>query len=201
VLLLLLVWTETVVPISASAKKSRLIRAACYNGKTLTMEPGEALGIAAQIAVALAGFAGVVVVFRRESVHEWSPVDKVRLRLLLTNSILPLGFCMMGLLLLTIKPMPSGIWRWCSGVAFVVFVVFVTTSGKTFRRLDLREVKRERGTRFILLFFGALGMAAMLLQAYNVALLGAFWPFFAGIVYQLVAAMVQFARMILLLPE
>jgi hypothetical protein len=34
------------------------------------MEPGEALGIAAQIAVALAGFAGVVVVFRREAVHE-----------------------------------------------------------------------------------------------------------------------------------
>ena len=55
------------------------------------MEPGEALGIAAQIAVALAGFAGVVVVFRRESVHEWSLLDKLRLRLLLANSILPLG--------------------------------------------------------------------------------------------------------------
>src|SRR5438105_1717201 len=51
------------------------------------MEPGEALSTAAQIAVTLAGFAGVVVVFRRESVHDWSPVDKLRLRLLLTNSI------------------------------------------------------------------------------------------------------------------
>jgi hypothetical protein len=36
----------------------------CYGrNNTLTGEPGEALGIAAQIAVALAGFAGVVVVF------------------------------------------------------------------------------------------------------------------------------------------
>jgi hypothetical protein len=34
------------------------------------MEPGEALGIAAQVGVALAAFAGVVVVFRRESLHE-----------------------------------------------------------------------------------------------------------------------------------
>jgi hypothetical protein len=42
-------------------------------------------------AVALAGFAGVVVVFRRESVHDWSSVDKFRLRLLFANSILPLG--------------------------------------------------------------------------------------------------------------
>ena len=49
--------------------------------------------------------------------------------------------------------------------------------------------------------FGALGMAAMLLQAFNVALLGAFWPFFAAIVYQIIMAMAQFARMILLLPE
>ena len=31
--------------------------------------------------------------------------------------------------------------------------------------------------------FGAFGMAAMLLQLYNIALLAAFWPFFALIVY------------------
>jgi len=83
------------------------------------MEPGEALGIAAQIAVALAGFAGVVVVFRREAVHEWSEIDKLRLRLLLANSILPLALSMLGLLLLTIKPMPPGSWRWCSGMALI----------------------------------------------------------------------------------
>jgi hypothetical protein len=165
------------------------------------MEPGEALGIAAQIAVALAGFAGVVVVFRRESVHEWSAADKLRLRLLLSNSILPLSLCMIGLLLLTIKPVPPGIWRWCSGIAFVVSLLFPIMMTKYFRRLDLREVQRERGTRFMMYFFGALGVVAMLLQAYNIALLGAFWPFFAGIVYQVVTAMAQFARMILLLPE
>jgi hypothetical protein len=34
------------------------------------MEPGEALSAAAQIAVTVAGFAGVVVVFRRGSVQE-----------------------------------------------------------------------------------------------------------------------------------
>jgi len=49
--------------------------------------------------------------------------------------------------------------------------------------------------------FGVFGMAAMLLQLYNIAVLAAFWPFFAGIVYQLITAMAQFARMILLLPE
>ena len=165
------------------------------------MEPGEALGIAAQIAVTLAGFAGVVVVFRRESIHEWSPADKLRLRLLLTNSILPLVFCMTGILLLTIRPLPTGIWRWCSGFALVVSVLFAIPMTKMFRRLDLRQIQTGRVTRLVFYLFGTLGIAANLLQLYNAAVLGAFWPFFCGIVVQLLTGTFQFARMILLRPE
>ena len=162
------------------------------------MEPGEALGIAAQIGVTLAGFAGVVVVFRRESIHEWSPADKLRLRLLLTNSILPLVFCIIGILLLTIRPVPTGIWRWCSGFALVISLLFAIPMTKMFRRLDLRQVQSGRVTRLVFYLFGTLGIAANFLQLYNAASLGAFWPFFVGIVLQLVGAMFQFARMIAL---
>src|SRR5437867_12993128 len=124
------------------------------------MEPGEALSTAAQIAVTLAGFAGVVVVFRRESVHDWSPVDKLRLRLLLTNSILPLVLCMIGLLLLTIRPVPADIWRCCRGFAFWVSLLFAFTMTKHFRRLALREVQSEPFTGFVFYLFGSLGTAA-----------------------------------------
>ena len=164
------------------------------------MEPGEALGIAAQVAVALAGFAGVVVVFRREAVHEWSGVDKLRLRLLLANSILPLGLSMLGLVLITIKPAPPGMWRWCSGIFLVTTVSAVAATTKALR-LNLPDAQRDRVTRFVFLLFGLFGIPAMLLQLYNVVWLDVFWPFFAGIVYQLVTAMAQFARMILLLPK
>src|SRR5262245_14303666 len=165
------------------------------------MEPSEALGIAAQVAVALAGFAGVVVVFRREAVHEWSGIDKLRLRLLLANSILPLGLSMLGLVLLTIKPAPPGIWKWSSGILLVATVSYVIPITGAFRRVDFRNVQRQSVTRFIFAVFGIFGMAVVVLQLCNIALLGAFWPFFAAIVYQLVTAMAQFARMILLLPE
>ena len=94
------------------------------------------------------------------------------------------------------------IWRWCSGIALVATLLFVTAITKIFRRrLNLQNVQRQRDTRFIYYVFGAFGVAAMLLQVFNIALLGAFWPFFAGIVFQLVTAMAQFARMILLMPE
>ena len=72
---------------------------------------------------------------------------------------------------------------------------------RMFRRLDLRQIQRERVTRFIFYLFGTLGTVTMLLQLYNTVFLGAFWPFFAGIIFQLVTAMFQFARMILLPPE
>lgn len=165
------------------------------------MEPGEALGIAAQVAVALAGFAGVVVVFRREAVHEWSSIDKLRLRLLLANSILPLSLSMVGLVLLTVEPMPQGIWKWCSGLLLIATISFVTASMKSFRRLNIGNQQSRRATLFMSYLFGSFGMAVMCLQLFNIGSLGAFWPFFAGIVYQLVTAMAQFARMILLLPE
>ena len=165
------------------------------------MEPGEALSTAAQVAVALAGFAGVVVVFRRGSVHEWSSVDKFRLRLLLTNSILPLALCLIGLLLLTIKPQPAGTWRWCSASSLMIILPFAMTTTKSFRRLDPQQLKRAQASVFTLYLFSVTGTGATLLKLYNVAILNAFWPFFTGIVVQLLAAMFQFARIVLLPPE
>jgi drug/metabolite transporter (DMT)-like permease len=165
------------------------------------MAPGEILGIAAQIAVALAGFAGVVVVFRRESVHEWSPIDKFRLRLLVTNAVLPLALCIIGLLLLSVKPEPLNIWRWCSGVAFVILLPFGIERLNVFRRLDPQQLQSARATRLVFYVSATLGIGATFLQLYNAALLGAFWPFFTGIVVQLIAAMFQFARIILVPPE
>ena len=113
------------------------------------MEPGETLGIAAQVAVALAGFAGVVVVFGRVSAHEWSPIDKFRLRQLLASSVIPLALCMIGLLLLAIRPALWGVWRWCSGAAFVILLQFSIRSVKVLRWLDLQKLQRSVAGFFI----------------------------------------------------
>ena len=70
-----------------------------------------------------------------------------------------------------------------------------------FSRFDPAQLQNTRATGFTFYFFAVLGTAAMLFQLYNVAILGAFWPFFTGIVVQLLAAMFQFVRIILLPPE
>jgi len=49
--------------------------------------------------------------------------------------------------------------------------------------------------------FVVLGTGGILLQLCNIGILNAFWPFFTGLVIQLLAAMFQFVRIILLPPE
>lgn len=69
-----------------------------------------------------------------------------------------------------------------------------------FRRFDVQQLQ-DVHANLIFHVVATLGIGATLLQLYNAAFLGAFWPFFTGIVVQLVAAIFQFARMILVPPQ
>jgi hypothetical protein len=163
------------------------------------MPPSEALGITAQVAVTLAGFAGIVVVFRPESVHSWSALDKFRLQLLLTNSTLPLAYSLLGILLLTLGPPPAAVWRWCSGIGFAAQLLVIAYTGNPRRRISGAQLESMNK----LLFYGlaVLGTAALALQVINFAVWNRFWPFFALIFMHLIAALIQFVRMVLLPPH
>lgn len=165
------------------------------------MEPGEALGIAAQIAVALAGFAGVVVAFRSSSLHDWSPRDKFRLWLLLGNALVPLFACLFGILLLTIKPTPLSIWHWGSGFSLVLFFAFGFVSRRRLLELGPTVTKEMGAYRYVFYVIGIVGMGIGLLQAYNALVPGVFWLFYAAVMFQLALGTLQFALMILLPPH
>lgn len=165
------------------------------------MEPGEALSTAAQIAVALAGFAGVVVAFRSGSLHEWSPMDKLRLWLLLGNALVPLFNCLFGMLLLTIKPTPLSIWHWGSGFSFLLAIPFGFLSRRRLLELGPTLIKNMGSYRYVFLGLGILGAVVGLLQIYNALVAGVFVFFYGSIIFQLSVGVLQFARMILLPPH
>ena len=161
------------------------------------MDPSTALTTSAQIAVAIAGFAGVVAAFRNESVHNWGRVEKFWLRLLLLNSILPLAFCMVGLLLLAPSPAPPAIWRWCSGFAALVLLPYAGMIVKNLVGFARGDLEAAGGTRFTSTMLVVVLMTVCLLQLYNVAVLASFWPFFGANVALLLGAMYQFVRLVL----
>jgi len=165
------------------------------------MEPSEALTAAAQIAVALAGFAGVVVAFRSGSLHDWSPLDRLRLWLLLGNALGPLFACLLGMLLLAIKPTPPSIWQWCSGFSVLLFLAFGFVSRRRQATLGAREIRGMGVYRYLFYFMGIAAMVVALVQIYNSVVAGFFWLFYLSIIFQIVLGGLQFARMILLPPH
>jgi hypothetical protein len=165
------------------------------------MEPAEALSTAAQIAVALAGFAGVVVAFRSGPLHEWSFLDRFRLGLLLANALVPFFTCLFGMLLLTIKPMPPAIWHWCSGLSALLTFTFAFLSRRHQAHLARTLIKEFGGYRYVYYALAIVGTAVGLLQVYNALIAGVFWLLYLAIIFNLAIGAVQFARMILLPPQ
>src|SRR5260370_11183439 len=139
------------------------------------MEPGEALTTAAQIAVALAGFAGVVVAFRSKSLHEWSRRDKFRLWLLLGNGLVPLFDCFFGMFLMTIKPTPLSIWNWCSGFSLLLGFPFGFLTWRRLSELGPTLIKNMGAYRYLFYMVGILGTAVGVLQVYIVLSWAWFW--------------------------
>ena len=160
------------------------------------MQPSEALSASAQVAVTLAGFAGVVVAFRSESVHEWSKVDKFRLQILLSNSVLPFVMSIFAMLLATTALGEQTIWQLCSIVAFVLTAMTGQIISGTYRMLSREELKASGSRRWVFVSSGLVGLAATLLQLYNAISLQTFWPFFAGIATWLWLGMIQFVLLV-----
>ena len=161
------------------------------------MEPSTALSASAQIAVAIAGFAGVVAAFRNESVHNWGQVERFWLRLLLVNSILPLAFSMVGLFLLSVDDVPPTIWRWCSGFSALFLFPYAAMILKTLVGFAPGQLEAAGASKVTSYGLFAFLTVVCLLQLYNLATLAAFWPFFGAIVAQLLGAMYQFVRLVL----
>ena len=160
------------------------------------MQPSEALSTSAQIAVTLAGFAGVVVAFRTRSVHEWTSVDKFRLEILLSNSALPFVMSLLAMVLTATNLPEQTVWRWCSLIAFIITVARGQVLSKTFRAFSREELSSSGSRRSIFYSASVLGIAATVLQIYNVIKVQAFWPFFAMIATWLALAMVQFVLLV-----
>jgi hypothetical protein len=160
------------------------------------MQPSEALSASAQVAVTLAGFAGVVVAFRSRSVHEWSKIDKFRLQILLTNSAVPFVLSILAMVLLSTSLDVVTIWRLCSLFTFIMLVTTGSSYGTALRSFPRGEFKASGGRRAILYAGSLLAIGVTLLQLYNVITLQTFWPFFAAIATILVLAMLQFILLV-----
>jgi hypothetical protein len=163
------------------------------------MDASGALSASAQVAITLAGFAGVVAAFGERGVREWTAFDRFRLRLMLASSSYPTMLSLAGLLLLN-TGMPDGLrWRVLSALAAATLVGVNLLNVPQFRAFSTGGMGEiTRGSRRMFTFTVIVGNLTLVLLIGNAVWLAAFWPFFFAIVVGIGLALVQFVRLIVM---
>ena len=158
---------------------------------TLVPQPTDSLSLIAELAVALAGFSGIVVAIGRRQSGKLSPLDRRRLGNLLANALLALFWSLLGLTLLHAAVADDLAWRIASGGwAFVVAIGLpidwrrVRALSKAERTLVNRRIHNAAGTAVLVV---------ALLQISNIVHFHAFWPILIAVSLNLFLAFSQFA--------
>ncbi len=157
------------------------------------VEAASTLEVIAEIAIAIAGFSGVVAALTIRT-SQWSELDKIRLRALLQGSFATVLFSLLPLVLFsttlgkpTIWVIVSSVWLIYMGVSTIPFVVGAVRKSSS--------VADGLGRLPIAFFLGLVG-SIVVLQALNVAILQAAWPHLAAMLGGLVGPSVAFLRII-----
>jgi hypothetical protein len=159
----------------------------------LTLDIAGVLVGLTEIAVALAGFTGVVVVFGSHSAGSWLPGDRLRLGFLLEASLTAGGFALLALVLYSSIQNARVAWGLVSGLWALYMVYSLYGSHRRIREnLEHHQDIDITANHIVFALFSSL----IVLQLINVVLWREFAPVLAALVLNLVGAAMQFARLI-----
>ncbi len=159
------------------------------------MDPHDILTTMAEIAIALAGFSGIVAVLGRHASGSWSEEDRLRLGILLQTSFGAVCWSLAPLLLFSAEASPQLTWLLTSG-GYAAYL----TGSMAYRVYRVRAVARahpeipiDRGYA-ALMFFG--GFAVVALAVANAWSLQTLWPHAVCVLFSLIVGFIQFVRLL-----
>lgn len=145
-----------------------------------------------EVAVALAGFTGVVVVFGSRSEGNWHAGDRLRLGFLLEASLTAGAFSLLALILYTSIDEAMA-WRICSAVWAGFMLISLYTSRLKIQKNHAAHGDTDRIANKIVFF---LFLILIVVQIFNALYLHQFAPLLAAIILNLAGAAMQFTRLI-----
>ena len=158
------------------------------------MEYSDTLIAVVEVAIAFAGFSGIVSVFGRRSASEWSLGDRHRLSNLLRASFIALFVAFFALLLLGAGLPERRTWAISSAVWALCWLVL---AGNSFYRTTAAIRSGEVPARAMYLRVMLVASVAFtLLQVANAVYLQTFWAFLSGLLFALAVAASQFVRLL-----
>lgn len=147
-----------------------------------------------EIAVALAGFSGVVVVFGSRDASGWHPGDRLRLGFLIESSFTAGGIALLALLLYYFYlETPATAWMITSGT-WALYMLFSLYSSH--RRIKENSAIHDDIDEFANGLVTVIFCSLILVQIGNVFVWTAFGPLMAALCFNLAGSAMQFARLI-----
>jgi hypothetical protein len=157
---------------------------------------GDYLTLIGELAIGVAGFAGVVAALSRRAAGDWRPVDVVRLQMLLRISIGCALWAVFPAFLLAGGLLNETLWRITSGL----WLLYIALSAGTMLhriRVVFAENRADASLSLSVLV-GAGMLVTASLQAANAVLLGQAWPHLFALAWGLCVAALLFLRLALL---
>ena len=158
------------------------------------MEPFDSLALAAEIAIAITGFSGVVLVFRDGRRSSSARADSILFPVIFSGTLFPLGFIAIAFIADAAAFDPPATWRICSGAQVVSHVFFFLGGGGG--TLEERRAFTRTREGWV---FTASSLVVALLAALNVVSLHQFWALLVGIWFGIGLSLYSFVQLVFLI--
>lgn len=168
------------------------------------MDPFGALALCGEIAIAIIGFSGIVLVFGR-SRADWDDVDRVRFRMLFTATLLPIGIIAIAFILDAAAVDRVSIWRSCSAIHALMALLIAFANVRAASRIESGDNDLQLPRFKTIWRGGAITLSLVLvivgIQALNAVSLHAFWPVLLAIWWGIALSLVSFVSLMRVLAR
>jgi len=158
-------------------------------------DPFEALSLCAEIAIAITGFSGVVLVFDQRRGSASAELNRVTFRTLFTASLLPLGLIAVAFVLEFAGIERPTTWRVCSSIQVVGVSLTMLINVRSARAELVGETGRGL-QRWIGWAVGGGAVTVIGLQVANAVHFQAFWLLLIAIWWGIAVSLVSFASLV-----
>lgn len=158
-------------------------------------DPINTFSILANVALAIAGFSGIVIALGGRSRGTLKPLESRRLFNLFTFSALVLVLSLACIALLHIQNMnKSVLWRTGSAIIVTTGIPWMVYDWRVIGNLDPHA--RSQISGYVIYPFTVLAIAGIVLQVLNVFYICQLWPLLVALVLQLTFALQQFVLLV-----
>jgi hypothetical protein len=157
------------------------------------MEAEGILTALAEIAIAIAGFSGIVVALDRSG-QPWSELDRARLSMLLQVSLSCVFWSLLPIALHLANLPPTSVWLWSSGLWLAYMCAVLAHRLRRISRVAIPD--EDPSVRWVLAFMFVTVGIALVVQLANVVWLAQPWPHVLALLEGLLISCVFFVRLL-----